>query len=95
MSNIQPVHMRQSGPIAGIPGGWFSGGQTVLVDFDTMTVVDQQPMQQPAYNASPLVAPSTEEPAQQVLASENDAFPDVVGVPDLSNETIASQEGAQ
>ncbi len=59
--NIRPVHMNQSGPIPGLIG-WFSGGQTVMVDVDKMEVVDQLPMQQQAYDASPLVVPTPEKP---------------------------------
>ena len=56
--------MQQSGPIPGLVG-WFSGGQTIAIDTDTMTVVDQAPMQQQAYDASPLVETvPIEEPVQ-------------------------------
>jgi hypothetical protein len=54
MSTINVVHMQQSGPIPGIVG-WYSGGQTYYIDTDQKVVINQEPMQQQAYDASPLV----------------------------------------
>jgi hypothetical protein len=69
--NIKYVHMQHSGPIPDLIG-WFNGGQTVTLDLDTMTVVDQAPLAQRAYDASPLVEPAQEEaPTQpEPVASE-------------------------
>jgi hypothetical protein len=70
-NNLQVVHLHQSGPIPGLVG-WFSGGQTVTINTDTMEVVDQAPLAQRAYDATPLVEPAQEEeaPAQPELVQE-------------------------
>ena len=68
--NIKYVHMQHSGPIPDLIG-WFNGGQTVTIDMDTMTVVDQAPLAQRAYDASPLV----EIPAQEEAPVQPELVP--------------------
>ena len=87
--NIKLVHMQQSGPIPGLVG-WFSGGQTVTINMDTMEVVSQVPLAQRAYDASPLVEPASTETATETVT--------VVGKDSNGNEvtvTVPAPEPVQ
>lgn len=86
MSNVQYIHMQHSGPIPGLIG-WFSGGQTVAIDMDTMTVVDASPLTQRAYDASPLVdAPAQEEAPAQLEPTPEPVQPELVPTPEAQPE---------
>jgi len=88
--NIKYVHMNQSGPIPGLVG-WFNGGQTVAIDTDTMTVIEQAPLAQQAYDASPLIeTPPLEEPAQE--AGEPQEAPVQESTPPTEETTPVQEE---
>jgi len=87
-NNLQVVHLHQSGPIPGLIG-WFSGGQTVTINTDTMEVVDQTPLAQRAYDASPLV-----EPVQEEAPEQSEPIPEPVQ-PELVPIEAAPEQGEQ